>query len=111
MAASQIACTSFSFSLLFGCLPGEKEFRLTRSIVRTLKGIGLLDASPVYQPVPGFERYALRNTHNIYNIYNTVTNIVPGPKGIFVAALTPLVDAISHGRLQRGMVSPQFLVG
>ena len=34
------------------------ELGLT-GIVRTLKGIGLLDASPLYSPVHGFERFVL----------------------------------------------------
>lgn len=50
-APTQIAC-EFLFNI------DVAELGLT-GIVRTLKGIGLLDASPLYSPVPGFERFVL----------------------------------------------------
>ena len=50
-APTQIACEFYSL-LMFYIL-------YLTGIVRTLKGIGLLDASPLYSPVHGFERFVL----------------------------------------------------
>lgn len=31
---------------------------------RTLKGIGVLNTAPTYEPLPNFERYESRSLHN-----------------------------------------------
>lgn len=90
-APTQIACEFYLISML-------RKFGLT-GIVRTLKGIGLLDASPLYSPVPGFERFVLLSTEK-----KSSELISTDLKEIFAAARIHRVDATLLGHLQNGML-------
>ena len=49
---TQLACM-----IQYNCVDWNGNV-LIKSLDRTLKAIGVLNAAPVYEPLPGFERYA-----------------------------------------------------
>lgn len=56
-APTQLACEFCLFRLFAVILLLIRVMLLTCCLaVRTLKGIGVLDAAPVYEPLPGFTR-------------------------------------------------------
>ncbi len=83
---------------------------------RTLKGIGVVEASPIYDSLPGFERSvccsilqsqsAALTTYILKLILNSTD-----PKGISDVAPIHPVDAISPGRLLKSeycTLNPRF---